>query len=115
MWIKVLIKIFLITIIGIKVSSGAGDCGNKPTNHKDPEECCDGFDKFFSLSFFAKCFSECKEDQSYCCVYNCGAKKLGLLKHDKPDKETAIASLQKIAGDDKDWIEVGFVLKSICY
>lgn len=110
MWIKVLINnIVLVTFIGIKDSS-ASDCGQQP-NNKSYTECCNGFDIIFSHSLFVKCEeTECKnaKDDDQCCFLYCGSKELGLLKDDTVDSETAIASLQKLFGDDKDWIDVRY-------
>lgn len=114
MLIKVLIIIVLLTfVIGIKQSNNAVTEKYIEKKSKSPAECCDEINTFFPQSRFGKCYNECKDevkkDGSLCCIYLCITKESNMLKDDEIDSETAIASLQKLAGDDKDWMRVRFV------
>lgn len=111
MLIKVFISVVSLILIDATESDvNDPDCGEMPK--KTPEKCCDGLRKVFSVSSLKKCHEECKtaKDAHHCCYFYCRAKELNFLKDDQVDSETAIASLQKLVGDDEDWVDVRFML-----
>lgn len=106
---KILIQIvFVIMMIAIvEFDARASECGGRVLSKKH-EECCEGHDKMLNKELFFTCVNKCNGDS--CCFYYCLTKGMNLLKDDKVDGETAIASLNKLVEADKNWVEVSINL-----
>lgn len=59
-----------------------------------------------------KCGNSCKDDKrgGGCCHKSCMATEMGLLKSNKVDKATALASLTAAVGSDSAWTNVSIMM-----